>query len=70
MLSQGGRPILHPTREPWTGEWDMVIYTVPERDRLRGLSRDPLGPMILTVLLAIMGSWKAGARSLVIRNSW
>jgi phenylacetic acid degradation operon negative regulatory protein len=33
MLDEGRSRIFARTREPWSGEWQMVIYSVPESDR-------------------------------------
>lgn len=32
-LTKGGQRIHRPSDEPWSGDWSMVIYTVPESDR-------------------------------------
>ncbi len=32
-IHEGGERIHRPTPEQWTGDWSMVIYTVPESDR-------------------------------------
>ncbi|WP_460831237.1 PaaX family transcriptional regulator [Nocardioides hungaricus] len=33
VLNDGARRIFRPPSEPWTGNWSMIIYTVPEPDR-------------------------------------
>ena len=33
LLADGRQRIFRPEPEPWSGEWSMVIYTVPESDR-------------------------------------
>ena len=33
LLADGQQRIFRPEPEPWSGEWSMVIYTVPESDR-------------------------------------
>ena len=33
LLDEGRRRIFRPEPPPWSGEWSMVIYTVPESDR-------------------------------------
>jgi phenylacetic acid degradation operon negative regulatory protein len=33
LLDEGRRRIFRPAPGPWSGEWSMVIYTVPESDR-------------------------------------
>ncbi|MBA0124249.1 PaaX family transcriptional regulator [Haloechinothrix sp. YIM 98757] len=33
MLNEGRDRIFNPVREPWDGQWHMVIYSVPEAER-------------------------------------
>ncbi len=33
VLNEGARRIFHPRNQAWHGEWSMVVYTVPDRER-------------------------------------
>lgn len=57
LLDEGNRRLSEPAREPWSGEWHIVIYEVPEtergvRDQLRKrLAWSGFGPLAASTWL-------------------